>query len=127
VEDSNGVTELNSVEYLQECLLGEMIVSNKVAMLGDVGEQVAFRTELEDDECTVGAVENTDEGNHVGMLTCPMVELNLSTLDTPLARIKASPGKRFHSIWNVGQDIDGLVDESEGSHSEDRNKFQAAS
>ena len=118
VVNPNGMAVLDRVEYLEKCLLGEMIVSDEVAMFGDIGEQVAFWTVFDHNEGAIKAVEDADQGDHIGVLTCPVMELDFATLDTALARIKASPGKRLHGIWDVGQDIDGLVHDTKGSNAE---------
>ena len=117
--DSHGMTEQDGIQDLKERMFGEIVVSDKTALFSDVGEEVAFRTKLEHHKGAVRAVENAYQGDHVGVLTSSMVKSYLSTLDPTLTSIKASFGKSLDGIRNIGQDIDGLVDNSKSADSKD--------
>lgn len=51
--DPNGVAKFNGIQNLQKRTLGEEIIAHKLALLGDVGEQVTFGTKLKHDKGTV--------------------------------------------------------------------------
>ena len=61
VVDPNGMAILNGIQDLEERMLGELIVSNESAVLGDVREEVSFGTEFDDHKGAVRTVENTDQ------------------------------------------------------------------
>ncbi len=122
----NGVAILDGIQNLQESMLGQVIVADEAALLGDIGEQVAFRTEFNHDERAVRTVQDAKQGDHIGVLAGLVVEGNLSSLETSLSGIQSGLGERLHGIGDVGQDVDGLVDNSIGADSEDRDKFQSA-
>ena len=124
--DSHGMTELDGIQDLQECMLGKMVVPNEAALFGDVGEQVTLRTEFEYHESTIGAVEYSNQGHHVGMLASSMVKSYLSALDPSLASIQAGLRQCLDGIGDVGQDIDSLVHDSKGTDSKDGDKLQAS-
>jgi hypothetical protein len=48
VVDSNGMAVLHGIQNLEESILGQDIVSGKLASFCDVGKQVAFRAVLDD-------------------------------------------------------------------------------
>jgi hypothetical protein len=51
---------MDCIQDLKEDPLGQRIVSNKVALVGDAGEQVPLRTEFNDH---VGAVDRVHDAN----------------------------------------------------------------
>lgn len=56
--NANGVTVLDSVQQLEESGPGEKVVADKVAAVGNVCEEVAFRAVLEDNKGSVGVVHD---------------------------------------------------------------------
>lgn len=61
VVDSKGVAILDSIQELEEHVLGESIISNKAASFSDVAEKVTFRAVLDHNECAVGAVQDAQQ------------------------------------------------------------------
>lgn len=123
--DSHGMTILDGIQNLEERMFGEVIVA-VMAFLCYVREQVAFRAELQDHESTVRVGDDSQQRDNVGMLTGPVVKCYLLFLNTSLASIKTEPGQSLDGIRGVGQDIDGLVDDSKSANSKDRDKFQSS-
>lgn len=56
VVDPNGMTVLHGIQNLEEGVFGKSVISDKVASFGDVGEQVALGTKLNNDKRTVWAI-----------------------------------------------------------------------
>jgi hypothetical protein len=50
------MTVLNGIQDLEEGVFGKSVISDKVASFGDVGEQVALGTKLNNDKRTVWAI-----------------------------------------------------------------------
>lgn len=79
--DADTMTELNGVEQLQKDLLRKGVVADVVVLLCYRGEEIAFRTKLHNDVDAVWAVEDFDEGDDVGVLSCSGVQRNLAGLE----------------------------------------------
>lgn len=58
VVDSNGVAVLDSVQNLKESTSGQKVITHELASLGDVGEEIAFRAEFDDDKGTIRGVHD---------------------------------------------------------------------
>lgn len=127
VVNSNGVAIFNSIQDLEESTLSPIIVTNELALLSDVGEQVTFRAILHDNICAVRSVHNLDQGDNVRMSASLVVELDLALLKLALAWLKANLVKRFYSIRNVGLNVYSSVDDSISSDSEDASKLEPTS
>lgn len=56
-----------------------------------------------------------------------VVELDLSLLELPLARLKADLVESFYGIRNVGLNVHGCVHYSIGSNTEDSSQLETAS
>lgn len=98
----NGVTMLNGIQNLQESMFGKTVVSNEMAVFGDIREQISFRAELDHNEGAIRAVENADQRNHVLVLTGLVMQSDFSSLDPSLACVQAGFGKGFHGVGDVG-------------------------
>ena len=59
--DANGVAELDGVQYLEKCTFGHEIIAEVMALFRDAGEQIPFRTELEDYKGAVKGIHYLDE------------------------------------------------------------------
>lgn len=89
VVDSNRVAIHNSIENLEESLLGEEIITNKVASFSDAGKQIAFRTEFNDHEGTVNRIHYANQRHDIGMTACQMVKSDLSLLEFALTGVES--------------------------------------
>lgn len=123
--DPLGMTVNDGIQNLQEGTLGRVVVPNVGATLGDVTEEIPFRTKLEDHEGAIRCVDDTVEREHVGMLAGLVVQSYLAPLDATLARIQFSLGQDLDGIWDVGQDIKSLVDNTESTDSENGDEFES--
>lgn len=123
--DSQGMAILDRIQDLEERMFGQVIIA-VLAFVCDVREQVAFRTEFEDHKSAVGVGDDSQERDHVGMLAGPIVKGYLAFLYTSLSSIETEPGKSLHGVGDVGQDINGLVHNTKGANSKDRDKFQSS-
>lgn len=110
---------LDRGKNLQEHLLGLEVVSNIVAFLGDLGEQIAFRAVLNHDICALGRVENLDQGDHIGVLTSGVVQLDFTVLKFLLPWIQPNLVQRLDSVLHISLDVMGLVYGSVGTDSKD--------
>lgn len=73
VVDSLAVAELDGIQDLEERVFCKWVVSNKIATLSDIREQVSFRAELNDHIGTVVVRDYAGQRNHIGMLASPGV------------------------------------------------------
>lgn len=85
--DSNVMAILNSIQNLEEHPSDQGVIVHKVAFLRDTGEQVTFGAELNDYIGAVDGIHYADQGNHIGVLTGHVVQLNLALLKLELAGI----------------------------------------
>jgi hypothetical protein len=84
VVNSIGMAKLHGIQNLKESSLGQGIITNELALLGDIREQVTFGTILHDNVCAVGRVHDLYQRDNIGVKTGLMVELNFSLLELPL-------------------------------------------
>lgn len=107
-------------------MLGQLVVADESSSFGDVGEQVTLGAEFNHDESTVWALKNAQQGDDIRVLAGLVMERDLPPLEASLPGIQSGLGEGLHSIGSVGEDVDGLVDHSVGTNSEDRDKFQTS-
>lgn len=81
---ANGMTELDSVQYLKERIFGHEIITKVMALFRDAGEQITFRTEFKDYIGTVVGIHYLDERDHIRVMAGRMMQLDLPLLETPL-------------------------------------------
>lgn len=120
-----GVAELDGIQDLEEDTFDQGIISNEVALFGDVGEQVTFRAELDHHVCTIDGIHNPDQRDHVGVAASGVVELNFPLLKLELAGIQPNLVEGLDGIHDVGVDVDGRIDDAIGAYSEDGGQLQA--
>src|SRR5258705_10950433 len=106
------MAELDGIQNLQESMLGQVVVADEAAVLGDVGEQVTLGAELDHNKRAVRAFQDAQQGHNVGMLARLVVQSDFSSLEAALPRIQSCLGEGFHGIRDVGESVDGLVDHS---------------
>ena len=117
VVDSNGVAVLNGIQDLEESPLGKGIITNVLALFGDVGEQVTLWAILNDNVCAVRGVHNLYQRNNIGMSTGLVVELDLPLLELLLSGLQGNLVQSIDRIRGVGLDIDRGVDYAIGTNS----------
>lgn len=125
--DTNGVAILDGIQDLEKGVLGQLIVADKVAEFGNVGEQVALGTILNHAISALRAVQDAKQGEDIGMLAGLVMEGNFAFLEPSLSGVQSKLGKRFDGVEVVGEEVDGAVDDSVGTHSKDGHEFQSAS
>lgn len=123
--DSNGVTILNSVQDLEENVFGKSIITDKVSLFSDVGEQVAFRAVFEHNESAVRAIQNAHQGDHVGMLASLVMQSDFAALETLLSVIQSMFGESLHGVQFVSEDVNRLVNDAVRSNTKDRDQFES--
>jgi len=121
------VAVLNSVEELQEDTLGQDVVAYKVAMLGNVGEEVTLRAILDNDISAVDGMQDLDEVDHVWVCAGTVVQGDFPFLEPALSGIESDFGKSLDGVWNVGVDIDSSVDDTVCTNAQDTGEFYPAS
>lgn len=88
--DSNGMAVLDGIQNLEESALGQGIITNVLALLGDVGEQVAFWAVLNDYIRAIGRIHDLDQRHHIWVGTGLMMQLDFTLLELALARLEAN-------------------------------------
>jgi hypothetical protein len=118
---------LHSVQDLQECSLDKIIIANILALLGDVREQITFWAVFDYNIGAIWSVHNFHQGYYIGMSAGLVMELDLSLLELPLARLKSDLVEGLYSIRYVRLNIHSRVNNSIGSDSEDTCKLKSSS
>lgn len=124
VVNPNGMAELYGIQELKEHTLDQGVIPDKVALVGDAGEQIAFGAELHHDVGTIRGVHDAIEGDDVGMLAGPVVETNLALLILELSGIQPGLVESFDGISNVRVDVQGSIYHSIGADAEDAGEFK---
>ena len=118
---------LDSGENLQKHLLGLEVVSNVMALFGDLGEQVAFRTILNHNIRAIRAVQDLDEGNNIGVIARGVMKLDLSVLELPLASIETDLVQCLDGVLNISHDVAGSVNGSICANAKDCGQLDVTS
>lgn len=121
---SCGVTELDGIQDLEESTLDQGIVTHKVALVGDAGEQVALGAELHHDVRAVRGVHDAHEGNHVGVLAGNMVQANLPLPVFLLSSIQPGLDEGLNSEGRIGVYVNGEVDDTVSTDTQNTGEFQ---
>ena len=116
-----------TVQYLEECLLDQVVISNVVAPLGYTREQVAFGAVFKHNESTVIRIHNLHQRHHIGMVASLMVELYLPLLKSSLSRIQADLVQSLDRISDVRVYVDRRIDHTVCTYTQDSGKLQTAS
>ena len=69
---------LNRIEQLQEDVLDEFILAKVPALVEDLGEEATILAVVHNDICEIFVLNDTMEGNDVGMGGGKLVETDLS-------------------------------------------------
>lgn len=124
MEDSNGMTVLNSIQELEKGMFGQSIITDEMALFRDVGEEITLRAILHHNICAFWAVQNSLQGNHVGMLASLVVKSNLGLLEATLPGIQSMFGESLYCVELVGVNVDSSIDDTISSDTEDRDQFE---
>jgi len=89
VVDSNRMAVLHGIQDLEKGPLGKGIVPNILASLRDVGKEITLGAVLNDNVSAVRRVHDLDQGNHIGMGTGLVMQLDLALLELALAGLQA--------------------------------------
>lgn len=119
VVDSLGMAMLDCGKKLQKHVLGLEIITDVVAFLGDLGKQIAFLAVLENNVCALRAVQNLQEGNHIGMLARKVMQLDLAVLESLLAWVESGLGQGLDGVGHVGHYVASLENSSIGPNTDD--------
>lgn len=118
------MAELYGIQELEEDTLDQGVIADKVAFVGDAGEQVALGAELHHDVGTIHGIHDAHEGDHIGMLAGQMVETNLALLVFELSGIQPGLVEGFHSMADVRVNVQGGIYNSVGANTKDASKFK---
>ena len=88
VVDSNGMAVLDSIQNLEKSPLGKGVVTDILASFGDVGKEITLRAVLNDNVGAIWRVHDLHQGNHIGMGTGLVVQLDLTLLEPALAGLQ---------------------------------------
>lgn len=72
------VAVVNRIEQLQENVLDEFILAKVPALVEDLGEEVTILTIVHNDICEIFVLNNTMEGNDIGVGGGKLVETDLA-------------------------------------------------
>lgn len=124
VVDSQGMTELHGIQDLEKSMLGQVVVADEVALVGDAGEQVAGGTELKDHIGAIRGIHDAHQGRHVGMLAGQVVQADLALLELQLAGIQTGLVEGLDGKHDIGADIHGGVDDAVCADAQDAGQLQ---
>ena len=68
----------NRIEQLQEDVLDDLILAKVPALVEDLGEEVTVLAIVHNDICEIFVLDDTMEGNDIGMGRGKLVETNLA-------------------------------------------------
>lgn len=71
--NANGVAEIDSVQYLEKCILGHVIIAKIMTLFRNAGEQITFRAEFKNYKGAVIGFHYLDERDHVWMMAGRMM------------------------------------------------------
>lgn len=125
--DSGGVAVLDGIQDLEESVLGHGIVPDILALLGDVGEEIAFGAVFNDNVCAVWGVHDLYQRHDVGVGAGLVVEMNLALLELALARLQTNLVECLYGIGDVCLNVHGCVHDSVGSNSKDSGQLETSS
>lgn len=117
--DSQRMAMVHGIQDLKEGVLGQCIVADEPTMLGDVGEEIAFGTILQHHKRTIRAIQNSRQGDHVRVMARVEVESDLATLEPLLSSIQSCFRESLDSVRDMGEDVDGFVHHTVGTHTQD--------
>tara|TARA_R110002003_G_scaffold290_2_gene18531 strand:- start:20006 stop:20383 length:378 start_codon:yes stop_codon:yes gene_type:complete len=117
---------LHGIQDLEERSLDKIIIANILALLSDVREQITFWAVLDYNIGAVGSVHDLDQGDYIGMCASLVMELDLPLLEFALARLEAKLVERLHSIWHIGLDVHGCVNDSVCSYTKNTGELQSS-
>ena len=126
VVDSNRVAIFDGIQNLEKSAFGHGIITHVLALLGDVGEEVALWAVFNDNVCAVGRIHDLDKRDHVGMGAGLVVQLDLPLLELSLARLKTNLVECFYCIGDVGLDVHGRVHDAVGANAENASQLEAS-
>lgn len=114
----------NGIQDLEENLLGQVILTNILASLGDVQEQVTFRAIFENNVDAIRLVHNLEHLDHIAVCGCQVVETNFTLLVGNLSALQRGSihvelAQALDGIANSSVDVEGQVDDAIGSGSKD--------
>jgi len=126
VVDAQRMAVLDGIQELEENSSRQFIVANKVAALGDVGEEVTFRAVFHDDERAIRGLDDLHQGDDIGVCARLEVECDLPLLKALLSGVESIFGQSLHGIGCAGKDVHSIVDHSVSSNSKDSSELQTA-
>jgi hypothetical protein len=118
------MAELYGIQELEEHTLDQGVIPDKVALVGDAGEQVALGAKLHHDVGTVHGIHDANKGDHIGMLAGLVVETNFALLIFELSGIQPRLVEGLDGILDMRVDVQGSIYNSIGTDTEDPSEFQ---
>ena len=98
------------IHNLEEDAAGFSVLTHILALLSDLGEQIAFRAVLQDNKGAILGLEDLLHGNNIRMLAGLVMQPDLSILEVLLSLVKAEPVQGLHSILGMRLQIYSSVD-----------------
>ena len=120
------MAKLNGTQDLHEDLSCLCVVLNVVAFLGDLGEQVAFRTVLKNNKGAIPVVDDLVHGNNTVVLAGNVMKLDLALLELPLSWVESGFVQGLDGIQSTSYHIAGLVDGSVSTNAKNVDQFDVA-
>ncbi len=104
----------NGVQDLKENTLDHVVLTNILATLRYIVEQVSFGAELQDHIDAIRVIDNLVHGNNIGMGGSHIVESKFSALEVQLSPVQwGSIGiklaERLDGILDASGDVDGQI------------------
>jgi len=110
--NATGMTEIDSVQNLKENGFDQAVISDVLSPLSYVREEVALWAVFKHDIGAIVCVENLDKLNNILVEACAVVKINLSLLESLLARLQANLVQCLDSIGSARRYVDSSVNNS---------------
>lgn len=101
VEDPQTVAMLHGIQELEERSADKSIIVHIPSPLGDIGEEISFRTVVQNNVSTLRVMHNLEHGHYVRMCRGFVMKLDFPGLEFPL-----SPIQRFSIGIGLAQGLD---------------------
>ena len=85
VINTQGVAVFNCLEQLKKDILDEVVIAQIATSVKNLGEKVAVRAVVHDDESVLEVLDDAVKRDDVGMTRCELVEGDLADMELALA------------------------------------------
>lgn len=110
---------MNGIQNLQKCALGHVIIPKIMAAFRNTRKKITFRAEFQYYEDSIARIHDLEKGNHIGMMTRFMVQLNLPLLESALSVVQTNLIQGLYRVRDVCVFVDRCVNDTIRSYPKD--------